>query len=33
MTDTIDPFPQHRAGRRKPITVEILIEGYEPPEH
>jgi hypothetical protein len=31
MTDTIDPFPQHRAGR-KPITVEILIEDYEPPE-
>jgi hypothetical protein len=26
MTDTIDPFPQHRAGKRKPTVAEIVID-------
>jgi hypothetical protein len=34
MSDTVDHFPQHRAGRRKPTVAEIMIEAMtttEPP--
>jgi hypothetical protein len=34
MTDTIDTFPQHRAGKRKPTVYEIMIDAMtteEPP--